>query len=82
MFNNDCFGMTCNISTIFNTKTWKTKHLLQLLWLLLVQLHLCVLVIDLYTIGQVGFKVENNMQLNVGISFCIEGCFLTMANGQ
>jgi hypothetical protein len=54
MFNNDCFGMTCTISAIFNTKTWKTKRLLQSLWLLLVRLHLCVLVIDLYTIGHVG----------------------------
>jgi hypothetical protein len=82
MFSNYCFGMTCNSSAIFNTKTWKTKCLLQLLWLLLVWLHLCVLVIDLYTIGQVVFRVQNNMQLNIGISFCIEGGFLTMANGQ
>jgi hypothetical protein len=82
MFNNKCFGMTCNINAIFNTKTWKTKCLLQLLWLLLVRLHLCVRVIDLYTIGQVGFRVQNNMQLNLGINFCIVSWQWPMDNSR
>jgi hypothetical protein len=84
MFKNDCFGMTCNISAIFNTKTWKTKCLLQLLWLIsaIALVCSCDWFVYHWASRQVGFRVPNNMQLNIGIGFCIEGCFLTMANGQ